>query len=325
MSGAPGRAETAAVSASERGAAQAAWRPSGARGRLFAPLNTPIRDWAGKRVWIVGASSGIGEALALELARRGACLALSARGATRLRAVCAACDAAAAGAGLPSGDAGLSANAPGERAKLAAEPAPTETLALPLDLSRDGEIERARDALLARWGGFDLVVFNAGTYRPLRAWELSVEAVRETLELNLVGTMSGVAAVLPTLLAQGRGALALVGSVAGYGGLPKATVYGPSKAALINFAEVLHLDLAPRGIDVFLIDPGFVATPLTAQNDFTMPALQTPAQAADAIVAGFARGDFEIHFPKRFTRVLKLLQWLPRRAYFALVRRATGL
>ena len=126
-------------------------------------------------------------------------------------------------------------------------------------------------------------------------------------------------------LAQGEGAIALVGSVAGYGGLPKATVYGPSKAALINFAEVLHLDLSPRGIGVFLIDPGFVATPLTAQNDFAMPALQTPAQAAEAIVDGFARGDFEIHFPKRFTCVLKLLQLLPRRLYFALIRRATGL
>ncbi len=202
---------------------------------------------------------------------------------------------------------------------------PAPALALALDLSRVDELERARDQLLAAWGGVDLVVFNAGTYRPLRAWELSAQAVRETLETNLVGTMSATAAVLPTLLAQGHGAIALVGSVAGYGGLPKATVYGPSKAALINFAEVLHLDLSQRGIGVFLIDPGFVATPLTAQNDFAMPALQTPAQAAAAIVDGFARGDFEIHFPKRFTRVLKLLQLLPRRLYFALIRRATGL
>ena len=278
--------------------------PAARRG-WFAPLNTPIREWAGRRVWIVGASSGIGEALALALARRGAHLALSARGRERLEAVCAACDAAA-------------------RPAHHTDP-PAPALALALDLSRVDELERARDQLLAAWGGVDLVVFNAGTYRPLRAWELSAQAVRETLETNLVGTMSATAAVLPTLLAQGEGAIALVGSVAGYGGLPKATVYGPSKAALINFAEVLHLDLSPRGIGVFLIDPGFVATPLTAQNDFAMPALQTPAQAADAIVDGFARGDFEIHFPKRFTCVLKLLQLLPRRLYFALIRRATGL
>lgn len=289
----------------------------------FAPLNTPIREWAGRRVWIVGASSGIGEALALALARRGARLALSARGRERLEAVCAACDAAA-GAGPTAGDAGALANAAVEPAHCAESPAPAGVLALALDLSRAGEIERARDRLLAAWGGIDLVVFNAGTYRPLRAWELTAEAVRETLETNLVGTMSGTAAVLPTLLAQGHGAIALVGSVAGYGGLPKALVYGPSKAALINFAEVLHLDLSPRGIGVFLIDPGFVATPLTAQNDFAMPALQTPEQAAAAIVDGFARGDFEIHFPKRFTRALKLLQLLPRPLYFALIRRATG-
>jgi len=238
--------------------------------------------------------------------------------------VCAACDAAA-GAGPTAGDAGALANAAVEPAHRAESPASAGVLALALDLSRAGEIERARDRLLAAWGGIDLVVFNAGTYRPLRAWELTAEAVRETLETNLVGTMSGTAAVLPTLLAQGHGAIALVGSVAGYGGLPKALVYGPSKAALINFAEVLHLDLSPRGIGVFLIDPGFVATPLTAQNDFAMPALQTPEQAAAAIVDGFARGDFEIHFPKRFTRALKLLQLLPRPLYFALIRRATGL
>jgi len=297
--------------------------PAARRGG-FAPLNTPIREWAGRRVWIVGASSGIGEALALALARRGARLALSARGRERLEAVCAACDAAA-GAGPTAGDAGALANAAVEPAHRAESPASAGVLALALDLSRAGEIERARDRLLAAWGGIDLVVFNAGTYRPLRAWELTAEAVRETLETNLVGTMSGTAAVLPTLLAQGHGAIALVGSVAGYGGLPKALVYGPSKAALINFAEVLHLDLSPRGIGVFLIDPGFVATPLTAQNDFAMPALQTPEQAAAAIVDGFARGDFEIHFPKRFTRALKLLQLLPRPLYFALIRRATGL
>lgn len=266
---------------------------------LFAPLNTPIRDWQGRRVWIVGASTGIGEALALDLAARGARLALSARGVERLQAVRAACMAR----GVAASDCVVEA----------------------LDLARDGDFARAQAAVLARWGGVDLVVFNAGTYRPLRAWELSAEAVRETVELNLVGTLCGVGELVPVLLRQGSGAIALVGSVAGYGGLPKATVYGPTKAALINLAETLYLDLSPRGVDVFLIDPGFVATPLTAANDFHMPALQTPVQAAQAIVGGFARGDFEIHFPKRFTRVLKALQWLPRRFYFRLVRRATGL
>ena len=268
------------------------------RPRLFAPLNTPIRAWRGRRVWIIGASSGIGEALARNLARQGARLALSARDVTRLQAVCASCATPDAGAVLP--------------------------LAMVMDLTRDEDIAHVRDALIDRWGGIDLVVFNAGTYRPLRAWNLHTDSIRETLEVNLFGSMAGVAAVVPTLLRQGQGAIALVASVAGYGGLPQATVYGPSKAALINFAEILYLDLAPRGIDVFLINPGFVATPLTAQNEFRMPALLSAEQAAEAIVRGFARGKFEIHFPKRFTSVLKLLRLLPRRLYFGLVRHATG-
>ena len=109
------------------------------------------------------------------------------------------------------------------------------------------------------------------------------------------------------------------------GGLPKALAYGPSKAALINFAETLYLDLAPKGVSVFIINPGFVATALTAQNDFEMPALISAENAAARIVRGFAGGAFEIHFPQRFTRVLKLLRLLPDRVYFKLIARGTGL
>ena len=131
--------------------------------------------------------------------------------------------------------------------------------------------------------------------------------------------------MLPGLLAQRSGALGIVASVAGYGGLPKALVYGASKAALINFTETLHLDLRPRGIGVYLVNPGFVATPLTARNQFRMPHLVSAEDAARAILAGLAAGDFEIHFPRAFTRQLKFLRLLPYRLYFALVRRATGL
>jgi short-subunit dehydrogenase len=268
----------------------------GRKSRLFAPLNTPIQDWRGRRVWLVGASTGIGAALARALSARGARLALSARSRHTLELLRTEC------AGLGG-----------------------EAIVAEMDVTRPGDFERVRDQLLAGWGGLDLVVFNAGTYQPLRAWELDAARIRDTLDTNLVGTMVGAAAVIRTLLAKGKGALAVVGSVAGYGGLPKAAAYGPSKAALINFAETLYLDLSPRGLDVFLIDPGFVATPLTAQNDFHMPALLSPEQAATAILQGFGRGAFEIHFPKRFTCALKVLQWLPRRLYFALVRRATGL
>jgi short-subunit dehydrogenase len=125
---------------------------------------------------------------------------------------------------------------------------------------------------------------------------------------------------LPAMLEAKTGGIALVSSVAGYRGLPKAIVYGPTKAALINLAEVLYNDLKPSGISVYLINPGFVKTPLTDQNEFKMPALISSTDAAEQILKGFARGHFEIHFPKRFTRVLKTLRLLPYRLYFALIK-----
>jgi len=130
------------------------------------------------------------------------------------------------------------------------------------------------------------------------------------------------ATVLPDLPVGGG--IAFVASVAGYRGLPKALAYGPGKAALIHFAECLHIDLAPQGIGVWLINPGFVSTQLTAKNDFAMPALQTPEQAAIATVDGFRTGNFEIHYPKRFTRFMKFMALLPYRWYFPLLRRVTG-
>lgn len=252
------------------------------------PLNPKITDWRGKRVWIIGASTGIGEALARSLAGQGARLVMSARGAQRLEALAES---------LPGLD------------------------ILPLDLSDSAGLPAAARRASELLGGLDIVVFNAGTYQPLQAWELTPENIRATLNLNLLGVMDGVAAVLPGMLAAGQGHLVIVGSVAGYRGLPKAAVYGPSKAALINFAESIYMDLAPRGIAVSLVNPGFVATPLTAQNDFKMPALITAEQAAEAILKGLARGEFEIHFPKRFSCFLKLLRLLPARLYFALIAR----
>ena len=175
---------------------------------FLAPLNRPIRNWDGQRVWIVGASSGIGAALARALAGRGAWVALSARRRDALEEVAASCGG--------------------------------EALVEPMDVTSPADFERVRDRLLAAWGRLDLVVFNAGTYRPLRADQITPASIRETLHTNLIGMMDGVAAVVPLFTRQGRGGVALVGSVAGYGGLPKATVYGPGKAALINFAETLY-------------------------------------------------------------------------------------
>jgi NAD(P)-dependent dehydrogenase (short-subunit alcohol dehydrogenase family) len=263
-------------------------------------MNMPITDWRDKRVWLLGASSGIGAALARALLREGARVAVSARSAAKLEAVIRDC---------PAG------------------------LMLPCDAADPGSIAAAWQILLQRWQGVDVAIYIAGDYVPMRAWALDMAAAQRMIDVNLVGAVNFAACVVPQLLAQqllvkdrapAHGDIAFVASVAGYRGLPKSLIYGPTKAALINFAEALALDLQPRGVGVRLINPGFVATPLTAQNDFAMPALQSAEEAAAAIIAGYRSSAFEIHFPKRFTYFMKLLALLPARLYFPLVRRLTG-
>ncbi len=255
-------------------------------------LNTPIRDWAAQRVWIIGASSGIGASLAQALHRLGARVALSARRVDALRAV---------NPGLPV-----------ER-----------QLILPLDITQPASVCAAEEALCAAWGGYELVVVMAGDYVPMDAWNFARARADALLAVNLHGPLNVLAQILPRLRQQGYGGLALVSSVAGYCGLPKSLIYGASKAALINLAESLYFDLHPRGLAVYLVNPGFVRTPLTAQNDFAMPALITADEAAQEIIRGLARGDFELHFPRRFTRLMKLLRLLPYRWFFPLVMRKT--
>ena len=250
-------------------------------------MNPKISDWRGKRVWLVGASAGIGAALARELANRGARLALSARNAGKLQALA-----------IP------------------------DALLLPCDATDTASLAAARKGVLAAWGGVDLVVYLAGDYVPMSAGSFDLGVAERVVAVNFSGAMRLAATVLPDL--QPGGGIAFVASVAGYRGLPRALCYGAGKAALIHFAECLYLDLAPKGVGVWAINPGFVSTQLTARNDFAMPALQTPEQAAQAIIDGFAEGHFEIHFPRRFTCLLKLFAILPYRWYFPLIRRFTG-
>ena len=249
-------------------------------------MNPKIRAWRGRRVWLVGASAGIGAALARALAQRGARLALSARGVAQLQAL--QIDGA---------------------------------LLLPCDSTDPASLATARQALIEAWGGVDLVVYLAGDYVPMRADNFDLAAIERVVEVNFNGALRLVATVLPDL--HVGGGIALVASVAGYRGLPNALAYGPGKAALIHLAECLYLDLCTQGVGVWLINPGFVATRLTAQNEFEMPALLTPERAAQDIIDGLGSGGFEIHFPKRFTRLLKLMSHLPYRWYFPLIRRVT--
>jgi NAD(P)-dependent dehydrogenase (short-subunit alcohol dehydrogenase family) len=256
---------------------------------FFTPLNPPLQDWRDKTVWVVGASSGIGRATASALHAKGARVIVSARKAQALEDF------------------------------VQAHPG---SLALVLDTTDAQAIQQAARQLLAQ-GPLDCVMYCAGHYHAMRADAMDLPDMLRHVEVNYSGALRVLDAVLPAMLARRAGHFSLVGSVAGYSGLPQSLAYGPTKAALINLAETLYQDLHDKGIGVSLINPGFVQTPLTAGNAFTMPALLTPEQAATAILKGWAQGAFEVHFPKRFTLWLKALRLLPYRAYFALVSKAT--
>lgn len=256
------------------------------------PLNPKIASWTGRTVWLVGASTGIGRATAELLHRRGARVIVSARSAAPLEAFV----AQHAGADM-----------------------------ITLDATDREALRDAAAHIVRTHGRIDLACYCAGTYAAMRADRFDLDVALRHVDVNYNGALHLLDAVLPHLKRQKGGHISLVGSVAGYRGLPQALAYGPTKAALINLAEVLYMDLKPLGVGVSIVNPGFVETPLTAQNEFRMPALLTPEEAAQAIVQGWEAGDFEIHFPKRFTLWLKALRHIGYGPYFAAVKRSTGL
>lgn len=255
---------------------------------LFGPMNVPIRDLRGLRIWLVGASSGIGAEMARQALQAGARVAVSARRADALQEVAAGYK---------------------------------DAFIAPLDVLCHDAWRDQHARIVEAFGGIDLLVFCVAKYRPERSWEVAEDEAEHTIRTNLASVYSALGTALPDMLARGSGGIALVASVAGYVGLPGATVYGPGKAALINLAEILYSDLRPKGLNVYLVNPGFVKTDLTDKNDFAMPALQTPQQAATSIWRGIVEGRFEIHFPLRFTFWLKFLQLLPFRLRFMLFQR----
>jgi NAD(P)-dependent dehydrogenase (short-subunit alcohol dehydrogenase family) len=259
-----------------------------ARFNPLPPLNPPQDAWQGKTAWIVGASTGIGRATAAALHAQGARVVVSARKAEAL---------------------------------LAFVQQHSGSQAVVLDATDRQAVQAAAAQLLAQ-GPLDCVVYCAGHYNAMRAFAMDVDDMLRHVQVNYEGALYLLDAVMPAMLARRQGHISLVGSVAGYRGLPNSLAYGPTKAALINLAETLYLDLRPRGLGVSIINPGFVETPLTAANDFTMPALLTPEQAAQAILEGWRQGNFEIHFPKRFTLWVQALRLLPDRIFFALAGKA---
>lgn len=236
-----------------------------------------------RRVWIIGASDGIGRALALQLGREGADLILSARNEAALSELAALCGGARV---------------------------------LPLDLADPGALARAVASLGA--DSLDAIITTAALYEPGRVEDIDLQFLQQLIAVNVTSVFQ-LAQAAPALLRRG-GQLVLFGSVAGYLGLPAGQPYSATKAAVANLAESLRIELAPR-VDVRLVSPGFVRTRLTAKNRFAMPALITADEAARQVLAGLRGKAFEIHFPRRFTLAMKLLRLLPYRISLALTAR----
>ena len=168
-----------------------------------------------------------------------------------------------------------------------------------------------------------LAVLNAGIYEPMHGNQLEYEVFDKTFDVNLAGTVNCLVPLQKAMFSRRQGQIAFVSSVAGYGGLPTSAAYGATKAALINMAESLKFDFDKMGILIQVINPGFVDTPATQSNPFEMPHLMPVDEAAEALVRGLSRSSFEVTFPKRFTRTMKIMRLLPYRVYFALLNRST--
>ncbi len=246
-------------------------------------------------VWVTGASSGIGRAVCLELAKRGWVVAATARRLDELEA--------------------LGREASGLLGRIVAHPA---------DVTEEAAIKNAVSTIEMAHGPIVLAFLNAGIAPYIRAPDIDMAAIRKVFEVNVIGVFACMSAIMPLMAKRKSGQIAVNASVAGYGGLPKSAAYGATKAALINACESLKFDCDAIGIKLQLVNPGFVSTPLTGKNDFPMPFLIPDTEAAKRIVDGFARNGFEITFPWQLAYILKFINLLPYPVYHWLVGKTTG-
>lgn len=242
-----------------------------------------MRDWQGKRYWLVGASEGLGRALAHRLSKAGAEVIVSARNAGRLE-------------------------------ELAVElPGPARAVAV--DVADRASVEAAA----AEAGEIDGMVYLAGVYWPMKAQAWDAEQAETMADINFTGCVRAVGAVLPAMVARGRGHVVLTGSLSGFRGLPGAIGYGASKAAVMSLAETMYADLRRTGIAVQVANPGFIKTRLTDKNDFRMPFLMTPEEAAEEMFTLMNSRRFKRSFPRAFATLFRASQFLPDWAYYRLV------
>tara|TARA_Y100000588_G_C14255306_1_gene925174 strand:+ start:1832 stop:2581 length:750 start_codon:yes stop_codon:yes gene_type:complete len=242
------------------------------------------------RAWITGAGKGIGRALAKTLAAESWTVAVSARTVSDLQQLQDECN-------------------------------PELIKIFPLDVTNQEETVNTIEQIELTIGMPNLVIFNAGAHAPISPGNFTSETVRQLIEVNLMGVVNGLAEIIPRFVKIGGGHIAVVASLSGYVGLPTASAYGASKAALINMCESLQPELKRYNVRLTLINPGFVETPLTDKNDFAMPFLISAEDAAKRIIEGLNKDKFEITFPKRLAIPMKLLRLLPYKFLFALTKR----
>jgi short-subunit dehydrogenase len=244
-----------------------------------------------KNIWITGASSGIGRALAIKFASEGWQIAISAR-----------------------------------RKELLDELSKTNPniSSFPLDVTNRSSCDQIFKNILEKYLNIDLCIFSTGTYDPKTEKEINLDKIENVMKVNFFGTLNCIKAVETHLKNKKKGHIAIMSSVAGYRGLPNSSGYGPSKAALINLAESLYFDFKRHKVRVSLISPGFIKTPLTDKNEFKMPFLKSPEFAANKIYNGLIKSkSFEITFPKELTIIMKLFKILPNKIYLYLIRKLT--
>ena len=251
-------------------------------------MNVDKHRIAGRAIWVIGASSGIGAALAEELLARGARVAISARRLDKLQAV-------------SSG----------------------RMMVAEADVTNRGSLDAAAARVGDELGGIDMVIFSAGFWQQMNVSAWDRDLFERHVEINLVGLNNCLGAVLPSMLQAGHGRIVSVASVAGYRGFAGAEAYGATKAAQINMMESLRAAVAARGLDVTTVCPGFVRTDLTAGNKFSMPFMIEADQAAKSICDGLERGRMEIVFPWPMAVLMKVARLLPVRLWAAVSSRAT--
>ena len=244
-----------------------------------------------KTIWITGGSTGIGKALAIKFSNKGWNVAISAR-----------------------------------RVELLDELSNQHEniTAFPLDVTNKIKCNEVFNQIINKYTNLDICFFSTGTWNPKKEKDIDVEQIEEVFKVNFFGTVNSIKAVEQFFKNQKSGIITIVSSIAGYRGLPNSTGYGPSKSALNNLAESLYFDFKRFNVRVCLVSPGFIKTPMTDKNDFKMPFLKTPEYAANKIYDGLINKDnFEIHFPKVLTVMLKILSFLPSKIYFSLVGKLT--